>query len=56
MIAIVDAIYCMVGDALELPNDENTPHKRVDRIFAQMDTVSGRTLGTYRVSYRQCLP
>lgn len=40
MIDIVDSIYCMVGNMLDLPLDEDTPEKRVDKIFTQMDTVS----------------
>ncbi|XP_040337128.1 neuronal calcium sensor 1 [Herpailurus yagouaroundi] len=44
MLDIVDAIYQMVGNTVELPEEENTPEKRVDRIFAMMDkreSVSG---------------
>ncbi|KAE9549670.1 hypothetical protein FO519_007112 [Halicephalobus sp. NKZ332] len=34
---IVDAIYCMIGNMLELPTDEDTPQKRVEKIFSNMD-------------------
>ncbi|KAK6195163.1 hypothetical protein SNE40_000643 [Patella caerulea] len=37
MIDIVDAIYSMVGNLLDLPKDEDTPEKRVNKIFDQMD-------------------
>uniref|UniRef100_A0A674A3Y9 Neuronal calcium sensor 1 n=1 Tax=Salmo trutta TaxID=8032 RepID=A0A674A3Y9_SALTR len=37
MLNIVDAIYLMVGNTVELPEEENTPEKRVDRIFSMMD-------------------
>nr|AAP78742.1 frequenin-like [Branchiostoma floridae] len=37
MISIVTAIYEMVGNMVKLPEEENTPEKRVDRIFALMD-------------------
>merc|ERR1711953_840600 len=37
MLEIVKAIYWMVGTTVELPLEENTPEKRVARIFNLMD-------------------
>jgi len=37
MESIVGSIYKMVGDSVKLPEEENTPKKRVDRIFSMMD-------------------
>lgn len=39
MANIVDAIYSMIGNMLELPKDEDTPQKRVEKIFSNMDLV-----------------
>lgn len=32
------------GNTVELPEEENTPEKRVDRIFAMMDKVNSPTV------------
>lgn len=32
-------VYPRQGNTVELPEEENTPEKRVDRIFAMMDKV-----------------
>jgi len=39
MLDIVEAIYDMVGNSIDLPEDENTPDKRVQKIFTMMDKV-----------------
>ena len=40
MLEIVKAIFSMVGNHAKFKEDDNTPEKRVDRIFEIMDTVS----------------
>ncbi|KAK6111997.1 Uncharacterized protein BM_BM18006 [Brugia malayi] len=34
---IVEAIHSMIGNIIELPKDEDTPEKRVAKIFSNMD-------------------
>jgi Ca2+-binding EF-hand superfamily protein len=40
MIDIIDAIYSMVGNLIDLPKDEDTAEKRANKIFQQMDMVN----------------
>ncbi|KAJ3334080.1 Neuronal calcium sensor 1 [Blyttiomyces sp. JEL0837] len=37
MLTVVDAIYRMVGGMVKLPLDEDTPEKRVNKLFNMMD-------------------
>lgn len=37
MLIIVQSIYSMTGEMVQLPPDEDTAEKRVNKIFALMD-------------------
>ena len=39
MLCIVDAVFRMLEPTADLPESENTPQKRVDKIFKTMDLV-----------------
>jgi len=66
MMLVVCAIYEMIGSMLDMPVDENTPDKRVEKLFRQMDIVSIFLLVVYHIctdnrqgmesSVTQCLP
>ena len=51
MVDIVDAIYSMVGELLDLPRDEDTPQKRVNKIFLQMDLVRCLSFNSIQLSF-----
>ena len=44
MLEIVNAIFSMVGNHAKFRDEENSPQKRVDRIFELMDTDGDGTL------------
>jgi len=44
MLKIVEAIYKMVGTMVKLPEDEDTPEKRVKKIFKMMDKDESNSL------------
>ena len=44
MLIIVKSIYSMSGTIVKLPEDENTPEKRVDKIFKAMDRDKNSSL------------
>ena len=52
MVNIIDAIYSMVGNLIDLPKDEDTPEKRVEKIFTQMDMVIPLS---YRLYSKTCI-
>ncbi len=39
MSCVVDAIYKLVVNTVDFPEDENTPQKATEKLFSKMDTV-----------------
>lgn len=39
MVSRDDSLFQFQGDAVNLPEEENTPQKRVEKIFQRMDKV-----------------
>jgi len=50
MMLVVTAIYQMIGSMLDMPIEENTPDKRVEKLFRQMDIVSWFHMVTFSLS------
>lgn len=44
MLQVVSSIYKMVGNSIEVPENESTPEKRVDKIFNSLDKDENGTL------------